>query len=62
MSFDPDRAVQRQREHLLQLAAQPGFAEYAADRARRMAREEHGLWKPLADIFPKEAPRARNRM
>jgi hypothetical protein len=61
VTFDPDRLVREQREYLLQLAEQPGWAEYAEHQARSMATEEHGMWKPLAEVADELKRRRRDR-
>lgn len=50
MTFDPDFHVQAQREHYLELAKSPAFRDHAIFQLEAMAREEHGMWAPLADV------------
>lgn len=61
MTFDPDFHVQDQRDHYLDLAKSPAFRDHAIVQLEAMAREEHGMWAPLAEVakaLKQSTPRA----
>lgn len=50
MTFDPAAHLDSAREHYLALAKSPAFRDHAIFQLEAMAREEHGMWAPLAEV------------